>query len=205
MHILINNAGVMFIPHTLTIDGFEMHLGANHLAHFLLTNLLLDTLKASMPSRVVVVSSNGHAFGRINRDDLNSEKSYNKYKAYFQSKLCNHLFTRALAKRLLATGVTVNCLHPGAVNTELQRHVSIITAISWPIFWLITKSPKSGAQTSITVALDPELEQVSGKYFVDCEIAKEASRARDDDTAEWLWNESEKLTDLNVPEYLQGN
>lgn len=115
LDILICNAGVLGIsPKGLTKDGFEMHLGVNHLGHFLLTNLLLDMLKASAPSRVVVVSSIAEwIFGKIKRDDLNSEKSYSKWGAYGQSKLANVLFTRELAKRLEGTGVTANCCHPG--------------------------------------------------------------------------------------------
>lgn len=124
LDILINNAGVMMCPKMMTRNGFEVQIGVNHLGHFLLTNLLLDRLITAAPSRIVVVSSLAHVFGSINKEDLNSEKSYNRYKAYFQSKLANILFTRYLAKKLDGTGVTVNALHPGAVNTELQRHIT---------------------------------------------------------------------------------
>lgn len=123
LDILINNAGVMATPKTLTKDGYEMQLGVNHLGHFLLTNLLLDTLKKSAPSRIVVVSSAIYIFGSINKVDLNSEKMYSKVGAYSQSKLANILFTKELAKRLEGTNVTVNCCHPGVVKTELGRHL----------------------------------------------------------------------------------
>jgi NAD(P)-dependent dehydrogenase (short-subunit alcohol dehydrogenase family) len=113
LHILVNNAGVMACPKALTKDGFEMQLGTNHLGHFLLTNLLLDLLKASSPSRVVVVSSVLHRLGRIKKEDLMSEKSYWKWQVYGQSKLANILFTNELAKRLEGSGVTANSLHPG--------------------------------------------------------------------------------------------
>lgn len=113
LHLLINNAGVMMCPKALTKDGFEMQIGTNHLGHFLLTNLLLDLLKASAPSRIVNVSSAGHTMSDINKDDLMSEKSYSKLKAYAQSKLANVLFSTELAKKLEGTGVTVNSLHPG--------------------------------------------------------------------------------------------
>lgn len=113
LHILINNAGIMACPKALTKDGFELQLGTNHLGHFLLTNLLLDVMKASAPSRVVTVSSILHRIGHIKKDDLNSEKSYWKWSVYGQSKLANILFTRELSKRLAGTGVTANCLHPG--------------------------------------------------------------------------------------------
>lgn len=115
----------MRCPQSLTKDGLEMQLGVNHMGHFLLTNLLLDTLKQSSPSRIVVVSSIAHTRGDINVTDLNSEKSYDEGAAYSQSKLANILFTVELAKRLKSTGVTVNALHPGIVDTELMRHMSI--------------------------------------------------------------------------------
>lgn len=123
LHILINNAGVMACPRALTKDGFEMQIGTNHMGHFLLTNLLLDLLKQSSPSRIVNVSSLFHWYGRINREDLNSEKSYWKWIAYGQSKLANILFTRELSKKLEGSGVTANVLHPGAVRTGLTRDI----------------------------------------------------------------------------------
>lgn len=127
LHILINNAGVMAAPKGFTKDGFEMQIGTNHMGHFLLTNLLLDLLKQSSPSRIVVVSSLFHWYGRINREDLNSEKSYWRWIAYGQSKLANILFARELSKRLEGTGVTVNSLHPGAVKTGLTRDIDLIS------------------------------------------------------------------------------
>ena len=121
--ILINNAGVMACPHSKTEDGFEMQFGVNHLAHFLLTNLFLDRLKEAPSARIVNVSSLAHVMGSMNFDDLNWEKSYDRWQAYGQSKLANILFTRSLAKRLEGTNVTVNSLHPGSIATELQRNV----------------------------------------------------------------------------------
>lgn len=197
MHILVNNAGVFCSERALTTDGFEMHFGTNHLGHFLLTNLLLDTLKASRPSRIINVSSAMQRFSRINRDDLNMEKSYNSLKAYGSSKLANVFFTRGLAKRLLGTGVTVNSADPGAVNTDILRNNRIMRALIMLVFNFFYKSAKSGAQTQIALALDPELEQVSNLYFVDCKPSTLLPHARDDDTAEWLWRESERMTQLN--------
>ena len=122
--ILINNAGVSCCPYSKTEDGFEMQFGVNHLAHFLLTNLLLDRLKEAPTARIVNVSSIAHRHVKgINFDDLNSEKSYSPLVAYGQSKLANILFTRSLAKRLAGTSVITNCLHPGVIRTEIFRHV----------------------------------------------------------------------------------
>lgn len=120
----------MAIPKCLTKDGFEMQIGVNHMGHFLLTNLLLDMLKASSPSRIINLSSIAHQWGAMNKEDLNSEKSYSKYTAYSQSKLANVLFTRALAKRLEGSGVTVNAIHPGLLSQLiLLVHFEMVTMI----------------------------------------------------------------------------
>lgn len=177
-----------------TSDGFEMQLGVNHLGHFLLTNLLLDLLKQSSPSRIVVVASEAYKWGRINRDDLMSEKSYNKYRVYGQSKLANILFARELGKRLEGTGVTTYSCHPGVVNTELGRYGGkFIQKCFIPFFKPFLKTPLEGAQTQIMLALDPELENVTGKYYKDCKQITPTRAAQDDGTAEWLWNKSEML------------
>ncbi|XP_062553175.1 retinol dehydrogenase 12-like [Armigeres subalbatus] len=202
LDILINNAGVMACPKALTKDGFEQQLGVNHLGHFLLTNLLLDRLKASAPSRVVNLSSLAHRYGTINKRDLNSEQSYNQVMAYCQSKLANVLFTRELAKRLEGTGVTAYAVHPGAVHTELTRHMGSIfflfeQNLIKPILRLTFKSAKSGAQTSLYTALDEDLAQQSGKYYADCREQKTSKQGTDDDTAGWLWNVSEKMVGLS--------
>lgn len=191
----------MAMPKSLTKDGFEMQLGVNHLGHFLLTNLLLNTMKASAPSRIIVVSSLAHRFGVINREDLNSDKSYNKFKAYSQSKLANILFTRELARRLRGTGVTINAVHPGVLKTELGRYMiqSHIRRVIQPFLHCVFKTPKSGAQTTLKVALDPDLKTISGKYFADCEIKGEAKSNTDGDDNElaaWLWKTSEERTKL---------
>lgn len=186
----------MFSPRSQTEDGFEMHIGTNHMGHFLLTNLLIHQLIASAPSRIINVSSLLHQFGRIDREDLNMEKSYSRYQAYFRSKLANILFTRELSKRLHGTGVTANSLHPGVVNTELQRN-DIMSRILLSPYMLIAKTAKAGAQTTLTLALDPDLEKISGNYYADCKIANESVAARDDDTADWLWRTSEAWTGLS--------
>lgn len=197
LDILINNAGVMRCPRSVTNEGFEMQIGVNHLGHFLLTHLLLDYLKASAPSRIINVSSIAHTRGVIDTSDFNSEKNYDPKKAYEQSKLANVLFTRELAKRLKNTNVTVNALHPGIVDTELMRHMSVVNSFFgkifvYPFLWLFTKRPDSGAQTTLYCALDERLEKVSGKYFADCKQAEIGENAKDDAIALWLWKLSEK-------------
>lgn len=171
----------MACPKLLTKDGFEMQFGVNHLGHFLLTNLLLDLIKKSSPSRIVTVSSNIYRLGTIQKDDLQSEKSYHRWEAYSQSKLANILFSRELARRLVGTGVTANSLHPGAVSTDLLRHISPVLAFCFaPWKWILFRTARNGAQTQIKLALDPDLNEVSGKYFEDGREKAPRRRARDD-------------------------
>lgn len=196
LDILINNAGVMACPKSFTEDGFEMQMGVNHLGHFLLTNLLLDLLKKSAPSRIVVVSSEGHKISDINRDDFMSEKFYNKIKAYGQSKLANILFAKELARRLEGTGVTANSCHPGLVHTNLGRHMNDlkwIRPIYRAIFKMFYKNAFEGAQTQIKLAVDPDLEKISGKYFSDCEEVEPSKAAQEYESASWLWRKSTQL------------
>uniref|UniRef100_A0A182XZG1 Retinol dehydrogenase 12 n=1 Tax=Anopheles stephensi TaxID=30069 RepID=A0A182XZG1_ANOST len=198
LHVLINNAGVMACPKAYTKEGFEMHFGTNHLGHFLLTNLLLDVLKRSAPSRIVTVSSLGHKWGRINKDDINAEKDYREWDAYMQSKLCNILFSRHLAKRLRGTGVNTYALHPGAINTELMRHLNpCIRTMAKPLFWVFFKTPKSGSQTTLYCAMEPSIASHTGLYYSDCKLKEPEPHAQDDSMAEWLWNLSERLTGLS--------
>ncbi|XP_058123622.1 retinol dehydrogenase 12-like [Anopheles ziemanni] len=197
LHVLINNAGVMACPKSYTKEGFEMHFGTNHLGHFLLTNLLLDVLKRSAPSRIVTVSSLGHKWGRINKDDINAEKDYGEWDAYTQSKLCNILFSRHLSKRLQGTGVNTYALHPGAINTELMRHLNpCLRTMAKPVFWVFFKTPKSGAQTTLYCAMEPTIASQTGLYYSDCKQKEPEPHAKDDTMAEWLWNISERLTGL---------
>jgi len=197
LDVLINNAGVFGLPRTLTKDGHETVFAANHLGHFLLTNLLLDTLKSSAPSRVVIVSSKLHKHGKIVKDDLHGEKEYKTIQAYGNSKLANILFSRELAKRLGNCGVTTYSLHPGVIRTEINRNLpAILNAVSPALYFLFGKTCKSGAQTTLACALDPDLSDVTGKYFSDCKMVDESEDARDDEMAEWLWRTSEKLTGL---------
>ncbi|KAI1895146.1 hypothetical protein AGOR_G00103300 [Albula goreensis] len=197
--VLINNAGIYQCPYTKTEDGFEMQFGVNHLGHFLLTHLLLDLLKKSAPSRIVVVSSKLYKNGDINFEDLNSEQSYNKAFAYSRSKLANLLFTCELAKRLEETGVTVNALTPGIVRTNLGRHVKI-SLLAKPLFnlasWAFFKSPLEGAQTSIFLACSPDVEGVQGKCFANCKEEELLPKATDEEVARKLWDISEIMVGI---------
>ena len=198
LDILVNNAGVMACPYQKTEDGFEMQFGVNHLAHFLLTLLLLDRLKRSQPSRVINVSSDGHRLGsgKIKFDDIHHEKSYSRWEAYNDSKLANVLFTRELCKRLEGTHVTVNAVHPGVVSTELGRH-SLVSSIIFLFFWYFVKTPLQGAQTVIHCAVSEEMEGISGKYLKDCQTVEPSKGAQDDDAAKKLWEVSVNLVGLD--------
>lgn len=203
LDVLINNAGVMRTPKGLkTKEGFEMQLGVNHLGHFLLTNLLLDYLKNSAPSRIINVSSVAHKRGKINKEDLNSDKNYDASDAYAQSKLANILFNNELANQLKDTGVTVNAVHPGIVDTDLTRHMGFYS--SWfasifvkPIVWPFVRSPRQGCQTLVYLALDSEVEKITGKYFCDYKETEVSNTATDASLGKWLWKVSEKWTRLN--------
>lgn len=196
---LVNNAGIYQCPYMKTEEGFEMQLGVNHLGHFLLTHLLLDLLKSSAPSRIVVVSSKLYKYGHINFDDLNSENKYDKAFCYSQSKLANLLFTLELSHRLEGTGVTVNALTPGIVKTKLGRHVQI-PFLAKPLFNLASmvffKSPLEGAQTPLYLACSPEVEGVSGKCFANCKEEELMAKATDEQAAKKLWDMSSRMVGL---------
>uniref|UniRef100_A0A8C2IIT9 Si:ch211-107o10.3 n=1 Tax=Cyprinus carpio TaxID=7962 RepID=A0A8C2IIT9_CYPCA len=200
LDILINNAGIMMCPQWKTEDGFEMQFGVNHLGHFLLTNLLLDLLKKSAPSRVVSVSSLAHEKGQIHFDDINLEKNYDPLISYQQSKLANVLFTRELAVRLKGTEVTTYALHPGVIHTELGRHFFPSLPL-WkrllfmPLFFFV-KTPWQGAQTTIYCAVNESLQNTSGLYYSDCAHKEAAPQGRDDAAARRLWDLSASMVGL---------
>uniref|UniRef100_A0A8D1FS24 NADP-retinol dehydrogenase n=1 Tax=Sus scrofa TaxID=9823 RepID=A0A8D1FS24_PIG len=196
LHILINNAGVMMCPYSKTADGFETHMGVNHLGHFLLTHLLLEKLKESAPSRVVNVSSLAHHMGRIHFHNLQGEKFYHAGLAYCNSKLANVLFTQELARRLKGSGVTTYSVHPGTVDSELVRHSSLLRWIWW-LFSFFIKTPQQGAQTSLYCALTEGLEVLSGNHFSDCHVAWVSAQARNETVARRLWDVSCDL--LGIP------
>ncbi|MCD8511295.1 MAG: SDR family oxidoreductase [Bacillus sp. (in: Bacteria)] len=198
LDVLVNNAAVISLKRKETRDGNELQFGVNHLAPFLLTNLLLPLMVKSAPSRIVNVSSGAHKIGDISFSDLQSLKKYRTFKAYGQSKLANILFTYELARRIQGTGVTVNALHPGAVATSLgvDRQTGFgksIVRMLKPFF----QTPEEGASTSIYLGHSPEVEGVSGKYFMGKKEVSSSRLSYDEGVAKKLWEVSEKLTGLN--------
>jgi NAD(P)-dependent dehydrogenase (short-subunit alcohol dehydrogenase family) len=197
LNILINNAGVMEHERIVSHDGFEMDFAVNYLAPFLLTNLLLPLLKAGSPARIVNVSSSLYRQGHIDFDDLQSEKHFNYYQAYANSKLALTLFTKELSRALTGTGVTVNALHPGVVATRMNtRNIAHMNFAVRFVYGKTLLSPKRGAATSIYVATSPEVEGISGEYFEKKKVVSVISLANDTALAEALWNISLKLVDL---------
>ena len=200
LDVLVNNAGLVLDKRTVTEDGFETTFQVNHLGPFLLTNLLLNNLKAASPSRIVNVASTAHRGAKLDFDDLQTEKAngFRSMRVYGTTKLCNILFTRELARRLAGTGVTANSLHPGTVRTGFGKDgdISGLFAIGIKIGGLVFKSPAKGARTSIHVASAPDLENTTGEYFVNRRVSKPSAAARDDEAARRLWEVSEQLVGL---------
>ena len=194
IHVLVNNAGVTMLKRTTTPDGLETTFAVNHLGYFLLTGLLLPRLRAGAPARIVNVASDAHRFGKLDLGDLQNEKGFAAMRVYGQSKTANILFTRELARRLEGTGVTVNALHPGAVATRLGRGNGPLFDLLQRAVGIFMRSPERGAETSIHLASAPELERVTGRYFVDKREKQPSPHATDDATARRLWEISEKLT-----------
>ncbi len=193
LDVLVNNAGGVFNPRTVTADGIETTWAVNHLAYFLLTHLLLDRLKASAPARIVSVSSAAHFGGRIRLDDPEFKNGgYNAMGAYSQSKLANILFTKELARRLAGSGVTANCLHPGMVATGFGRSTMGWMGSIVSLAMRFGLSPEQGAATSIYLVTSPAVANVSGEYFADRKIARVDSKANDAELARRLWYLSEK-------------
>lgn len=187
LDVLINNAGVFEKERRLTEDGIETTFAVNYLAPFLLTNLLLDLLKKSAPSRIISVASIAHESAAIDWNNLQGERYYDSFNAYAVSKLCIVLFTYALSRRLEGSKVTVNCLHPGVIKTKLLRE----GFGDYP-----GDTPEKGAKTSIYLASSPEMECMRGKYFENQRIARSSTISYDMALQERLWKISEKLTEL---------
>jgi retinol dehydrogenase 14 len=197
LDVLVNNAGGVFKTRTLTADGLEATFAVNHLGYFLLTQLLLDRIVQSAPARIVNVSSIAHRRATMDFDDLFLERGYRLIKAYARSKLANVLYTRALAQKLAGMGVTVNCLHPGAVDTNIWS-----AAPTWakPLIAVFRKlafiPPEQGGRRIVELVVNPELASTTGQYFENGKAMNPAPLARDDSVAQRLWDESERLTGL---------
>jgi NAD(P)-dependent dehydrogenase (short-subunit alcohol dehydrogenase family) len=203
LDVLVDNAGLIHRRRTETEEGFETTFGVNHLGHFLLTDLLLERLRASSPARIVVVASDAHKGARrgLDFDDLQSTRHYRWGNAYSKSKLANIYFARELARRLDGSGVTVNALHPGFVRSDFGRGGDLGPVYGWGIKYLagpFAISPEKGALTTIYLASSPEVDSVSGGYFYKCKPATPSAVARDDASARRLWDASEQLV-ASVP------
>jgi NAD(P)-dependent dehydrogenase (short-subunit alcohol dehydrogenase family) len=203
--VLCNNAGLILSERSLSTDGHEATFAINHLGPFLLTDLLLGRLIDSAPSRIVNVASTAHNFARggLDFDDLMAERSYKSMQVYGRSKLANILFTTELAKRLAGTGVTANSLHPGSVNTGYARDGDTTGFMAWGVkvygHLPISLTPEKGARTSVYLCSSPDVEGVTGKYFVKCKEKTPSATARDADAAARLWAVSEELVARTAP------
>jgi len=202
LHVLINNAGVFLTKRTLTVDGQEMTFAVNHLAPFLLTHLLLDRLKASTPARIVNVCSGSHYTGHIKLEDMQLERGYNVWRAYAQSKLAMLLCSYKLARQLEGSGVTLNCLNPGFISTnigmgnvgpKLQTGAKVLLS-------RLGSSPEKGAQTSFYLAMSPEVEQMNGKYLDKLVLKQSSKDSYDQALQEHVWKESARLVNLSDSE-----
>jgi NAD(P)-dependent dehydrogenase (short-subunit alcohol dehydrogenase family) len=198
LDVLVNNAGLVQSTRTETVDGLESTFAINHLAPFLLTNLLLDMLQQSAPSRVVTVSSEAERWGNIDFDDLQSKNWYRGFPVYGMTKLANIMFTYELAERLKGTGVTATCMHPGAVNTRFGTNNRGPMTILFRAFKPFMRTPDQGADTVIWLASSPAVEGVSGRYYSDRKPIEPKKIANDTGARRRLWEESERLTGLKV-------
>lgn len=198
LDVLINNAGAIFSEYGETVDSIERTFAVNHLNYFLLTNLLLDTLEASAPSRIVNVASGAHQGAELDFDDLGTKQNYGFMKAYGKSKLANVMFTYELARRLESTGVTANALHPGAVATNFGSNNAVWYARPvLAIFRLFAITPEKGAETSVYLASSSEVESMTGKYFANKKPVASSKASYDRGAARRLWQVSEELTSLS--------
>jgi NAD(P)-dependent dehydrogenase (short-subunit alcohol dehydrogenase family) len=194
--VLINNAGLVLNERQVTPDGYEHVFAVNHLAPFLLTNLLRPKLTASAPARVITVSSDAHTAARLDLDDPNLEHGWSSWRSYSNSKLANILFTRELARRLDGTGVTANCLHPGVVRTGFGRDARPLMRVGITIAKPFMLSPERGADTTVYLASSPDVAAKTGGYYVKRQLREPSAAARDDGLARRLWEISERLTGL---------
>jgi NAD(P)-dependent dehydrogenase (short-subunit alcohol dehydrogenase family) len=199
LDVLVNNVGGFWNTRRVTADGLEHTFALNHLAPFLLTNLLLDRLKENAPARVVTVSSGAQAMGRIDFADLQGERAYSGQRTYSQSKLANVLFTYELARRLRDSGVTANVLHPGVVRTAFgAEDPGSVQRLLVPLVRPFMKTPEQGAATSVHLASARELEHVTGQYFANSKPKRSSARSYDEAVAAQLWDVSCELTGITT-------
>jgi NAD(P)-dependent dehydrogenase (short-subunit alcohol dehydrogenase family) len=197
--VLVNNVGGYWNTRHVTVDGLEHTFALNHLAPFLLTNLLLDRLQQSAPARVVTVASHAQAMGRIDFDDLQGQRTYSGARAYNQSKLANVLFTYELVRRLPASAVTANALHPGVVRTSFgAEDPAGVQRMIIPFMRPFMKAPAQGAATSIYLASAPDLAQVTGRFFANSKPRRSSERSYDEAAAARLWQVSAQLVGLSA-------
>jgi len=213
LHVLVNNAGTIFPPHRSTDEGFETTFVVNHLAQYLLTNLLLERMKASAPSRIITVSSASHRVGSIDfhrfRGENTGQGLYAGWRAYNQAKLANVLFTYELARQLHGSGVTANCLHPGMVATNaasdskgilwalINRYRPFLTRFFLNLPFTFLKTPEQGAETSVYLASSQEVDGASGRYFVNKSPVRSSRKSYDRALAEKLWRVDSELAGLD--------
>ncbi|MEI6124650.1 MAG: SDR family oxidoreductase [Bacteroidota bacterium] len=193
LDVLINNSGICEMERKISTDGIEMNFAVNHLAPFLLTNLLLDIIMNNGSARVINVASGAHKNAKINFDDLEIKKSFSGFKAYGQSKLANILFTKSLAKSLENTNVSVYCLHPGFVSTGIFKNMGKFSIGLLRVFMI---SPEKGAQTSVFLATSDSIDAPSGSYFYQKKVVNSSADSNDNIIADKLWIISSKYVDL---------
>ena len=196
LHVLVNNAGGLVPRRELSVDGIEKTFATNHMGYFLLTNLLLSKLVKSAPSRIVNVASAVHHYAKLDFDNLQGEKKYKQFQAYSLSKLANVLFTYELARRMNGSGVTVNCMEPGAVYTHFYGNSGAGLKAFSALFGWTMRSPEKGAETVIYLATSTEVEGVSGKYFKDRKAVRSSTVSNDPELSARLWKVSESLVKL---------
>ena len=195
LDVLLNNAGAIFLSGRTSVDGIEMTFALNHLGYFLLTTLLLDLLKESAPARIINVSSSSHySAGNFRLEDLPNPAEKPGYRAYGRSKLCNVLFTYELARRIRGSGVTVNALHPGLVRTGIARNNGLLGRVINFFIGVRGIDVDKGAETPVYLAASPEVESVTGEFFIDCRAVASSDLSYDESLASELWTLSERLT-----------
>jgi NAD(P)-dependent dehydrogenase (short-subunit alcohol dehydrogenase family) len=191
LDVLVNNAGAMYTTRQVTEDGIELTWAVNHLAPFLLTNLLLDRLKASPPARIITTASEAHRGAHIPFDDLNAERVYRGFPRYGQTKLANILFTRELGRRLEESGVTANCFHPGLVASGFNRNNGLLMNLAMTVLGPVSRTSEKGAETLVWLATSADVPNISGRYYVDMEWRPPSPQAQDLQSARRLWDVSE--------------